>query len=95
MAVKWSNVKARLKEYRNDIERLENEGGKIMPTLRRLTTRISDGYIFTYLGNNLIRVDQSGGTFNTIETFEAGRVLDTEQDFETEISFWLYNVQAI
>lgn len=77
-----------------ELERLENEGGKHMPTLRKLTSRISDGFIFTYLGGNKIKVEQSGGTQNLIEIFESAD-MDTEVDFEEEIAFWLYRANAI
>lgn len=93
---KWSVVKAKMQEYRTDIERLENEGGRIiMPTLRKNTERESDGFLFNYVGNNRISVHQIGGTHNLVEIFEAGKVMDTEQDFETEIAFWLYRANAI
>jgi len=77
-----------------EIERLENEGGKTMPTLRKDVSRISDGYIFTYLGNNRVRVEQSGGTQNLVEIFETVD-MDTELDFEQEIAFWLYRAGAL
>lgn len=77
-----------------EIERLENEGGKSMPTLRKHVTRESDGFLFTYLGSSKIKVQQLGGTHNTVEIFESGH-MDTEQDFETEVSFWLYRAKAI
>lgn len=77
-----------------ELERLENEGGKHMPTLRKSVTRESNGYFFTYLGNCKVRVNQVGGTQNLVEIFETNE-MDTEQDFEKEISFWLYRANAI
>jgi len=65
-----------------------------MPTLRKSVTRESNGYIFTYLGNSKVRVNQSGGTQNIVEIFETSE-MDTEQDFEQEISFWLYRAKAL
>jgi hypothetical protein len=91
---KWIVFKNKMREYREDLERLENEGGKTMPTLRKQASCESDGFIFTYLGNNKIRVNQSGGTHNIVEIFETVD-MDTMQDFESEISFWLYRANAI
>lgn len=65
-----------------------------MTTLRKNVTKESNGYMFTYLGNCKVRVNQVGGTHNIVEIFETSE-MDTEQDFEQEISFWLYRANAI
>lgn len=72
-----------------ELERFENEGGP-MALLRKNTEIFTNGLRFVYNPREDTTIDiyNAEGTLNYIDSFKS-IPLDTQQDFEVEVAFWL------